>query len=117
MKHSAENLPLPVAKLAITAEQAHQAIDQLSEAARPAVWRTAASAHQMVDRISGASDRVAQRLERTATRLKDAEQHLLGASRSYAHDNPLKMAGIALAAGFLISLLISSGKSTRGSAK
>lgn len=110
MEHSAK-------KLAITTEQAassaHHAIDQLTNVARPAVWRTAAGAHQMVDRISGATERGAQRLERTATRLLDAEQHLVAASRGYVRENPLKTAGIALVAGFLISQLISFAKSAR----
>lgn len=109
MEHSAK-------KLAVTAEQAHHAIDQLTNVARPAVWRTAAGAHQMVDRISGATERGAQRLERTAARLLDAEQHLVAASRGYVRDNPLKTAGLALVAGFLISQLISFAKSARGRA-
>lgn len=103
-------------KLAITAEQAHHAIDQLTDVARPAVWRTAAGAHQMVDRISSATERGAQRLERTAARLLDAEQHLVAASRGYVRDNPLKTAGIALVAGFLISQLVSFANSARRSA-
>jgi len=103
-------------KLAITAEQAHHAIDQLTDVARPAVWRTAASAHQMVDRISSATERGAQRLERTAARLLDAEQHLVAASRGFVRDNPLKTAGIALVAGFLISQLVSFTRSARRNA-
>lgn len=113
MEHSAK-------KLAVTAEQAassaHHAIDQLSNVARPAVWRTAAGAHQMVDRISGATERGAQRLERAAARLLDAEQHLVAASRGYVRDNPLKTAGLALVAGFLISQLVNFARSPRGSA-
>jgi ElaB/YqjD/DUF883 family membrane-anchored ribosome-binding protein len=118
MENSAKNLTLPVTKLAITAEQAassaHHAIDRLSEVARPAVWRTAANAHQMVDRISGATERGAKRLERTASRLIDAEQHLVAASRGYVRENPLKTAGMALVAGFLISQVVSFAKSARG---
>jgi ElaB/YqjD/DUF883 family membrane-anchored ribosome-binding protein len=121
MENSAKNVSNPVAKLAIAAEQAasgaFHASDQLSDADRSAVRRTAASAHRIVDRLSGASERVAQRLEYTAVRLKDAEQHLVGASSSYVREHPLKTAGVALAAGFLISHLISAGKSAGGSAE
>lgn len=121
MENSAKNVSQPVAKLAITAEpaanSAHHAIDQLSDADRSAVQRTAASAHRIVDRLSGASERAAQRLEQTAARLKDAEQHLVGASSTYVREHPLKTAGVALAAGFLLSHLISAGKSAGGSAK
>lgn len=97
-------------QLANTAEQAagsaHQAIERLSEAARPTVLRVASSAHRMVDRISGTTDRVAQRLEHTATRLKDAEQQMVGAGRSYIREHPLKATGIALVAGFLAGGLL-----------
>lgn len=117
MEHSAIKLSLPFTKSAISAEQAvsraHHAIDQLSKVARPAVWRMAASAHQMVDRLSDATERGAQRLERTATRLLDSEQHLVAASRDYVRENPLKTAGMALVAGFLVSRLVSFAKSAR----
>ena len=104
MEQIAKNASLHGAKLAITAEQAahsaHQAIDQLSGIARPAVSRAASRAHQLVDRLGGTTSRVAQRLEKTACRLKDAEQRLVGVSSNYVREHPLTSAGIALAAGF-----------------
>lgn len=121
MENSAKNVSSPVAKLAISnepaASSAQQAADQLSDPDRSAVRRTAASAHRIVDRLSGASERVAERLERTAVRLKDAEQHLVGASSGYIREHPLQTAGVALAAGFLISRLIGTGKSAGGRAE
>lgn len=91
---------------------AHQAIDRISEALHPAVTRAASGAHQLVERISSTSDRVAAGLEKTASRLKDTEQRLVGASSSFVREHPLKSAGIALAAGFLVSQLVSSRKSS-----
>lgn len=115
MEQTGKNASLQGAKLAITAEQAahsaHQAIDQLSGVARPAVSRAASRAHHLVDRLSGTTSRVAQRLERTAGRLKDTEQRLVGVSSNYVREHPLASAGIALAAGFLVSQLVSSRKS------
>lgn len=100
------------AELAFSAEQrgsgAHQAIDRLSDAVFPAVSRAATGAHHLVDRISGTTTRVAERLEKTATQLKDREQRLVAASSGYVREHPFKSAGIAMAAGFLISRLISS---------
>ncbi|KXB30652.1 hypothetical protein AT959_07880 [Dechloromonas denitrificans] len=90
---------------------AHQAIDRISEAVQPVVSRAASGAHHLVDSISDTSSRVAQSLERTANRLKDTEQRLVGASSNYVREHPLKSAGIALAAGFLMSQLVSSRKS------
>lgn len=89
---------------------AHQAIDRMSDALHPAVSRAASGAHHLVDRISDTSSRVAQQLEKTANRLKDTEQRLVGASSNYVREHPLKSTGIALAAGFLVSQLVSLRK-------
>jgi len=104
------------AKTPFPAEQAgsgaHRAIERMSEAVHPAVSRAATSAHHLVDRISDTSSRVAQQLEKTANRLKDTEQRLVGASGNYVREHPFKSTGIALAAGFLVSQLVSSRKAT-----
>jgi ElaB/YqjD/DUF883 family membrane-anchored ribosome-binding protein len=104
-----------VANLAAAAERsassAHQAIDRLSEAAQPAVSSAASGAHQLVDSLSGTSTQVAQKLEQTASRLKDAERHLVDSSSNYVRAHPFKSAGFVLAAGFLVSRLVSSRKS------
>ena len=115
MEQIGKNSSLDGAKLAVTTEQAahsaHQAIDQLSGAARPAVSRAASRAHHLVDRLSSTTSRVAQRLEKTACRLKDTEQRLVGVSSNYVREHPLASAGIALATGFLVSYLVGSRKS------
>jgi len=116
MERIGRNTPTRGAKLALTIEQAgsgaHQAIDQLSQAARPAVSRAAFGAHRLVDSVAGTTNRVAQRLEETATRLKDAEQRLVGASSGYVREHPFRSVGIALAAGFLVSRLVISRNSS-----
>lgn len=90
---------------------AHKTIDRISEALHPAVTRAASGAHHLVERVSGTSSRVAKGLEKTACRLIDTEQRLVGAGSNYVREHPLKSAGIALAAGFLVSQLVSSRKS------
>lgn len=114
MKNLATETSPRAAKLAFSAEQggstAHQVIDRLSDAVHPAVSRATSGAHRLVDRIGGTTSRVAQQLEKTATQLKDREQRLVAASSSYAHEHPFKLAGIAMAAGFLISRVVSSRK-------
>lgn len=106
------------AKAPFSAEQAgngaHQAIDRMSEAVHPAVSRAASGAHHLVDRISDTSSRVAQQLEKTASQLKDTEQRLVGASSNYVREHPFKSTGIALAAGFLVSQLVSSRRVSNG---
>lgn len=112
MEHIKASLLRPSVKRAITVEQAassaHHAIDQLSEVGHPAVSRATAGAHHLVDRISGTTNRVARRLEHAATRLKDAEQHLVGVSSGYVRDHPLKTVGVALAVVFLVSWVAGS---------
>lgn len=119
MKSLDIDTPPSTAKSASSTEPAgngaHLAIDRLAEAVHPAVSRAASGAHHLVDRISGTSSRVARRLENTASQLKDTEQRLVGASSDYVRQHPLKSAGIALAAGFLVSQLVSSRKSSNNS--
>lgn len=114
MKNLAAETPPRAAQLAFSAEArgsgAHQAIDRFSEAVHPAVSRATAGAHRLVDRISDASGRVAQQVQKTATQLKDGEQRLVAAGSGYVREHPFKSAGIAMAAGFVISRLISSHK-------
>ena len=114
MKNLASETSPRAAKLAFSADQggsaAHQVIDRFSDAVHPAVSRATSGAHRLVDRIGSTTSRVAQQLEKTTTRLKDREQRLVAASSSYAHEHPFKLAGIAIAAGFLISQVVSSRK-------
>ncbi|MDP3138006.1 MAG: DUF883 C-terminal domain-containing protein [Burkholderiaceae bacterium] len=114
MEQTGTNSSLDGAQLASIAEQtaysAHQAIDQLSGVTRPAISRATSRAHHLVDSISGTTSRVAQRLEKTACRLKNTEQRLVGVSSNYVREHPLASAGIALAAGFLVSQLVGSRK-------
>lgn len=109
MKNLATETSPRAAKLAFSAEQsgssAHQTIDRLTDAVFPAVSRAASGAHRLVDRISGTTNRVVEKLEKTATQLKDREQRLVDASSGYVREHPFRSAGIALAAGFVISRL------------
>lgn len=104
----------PAAKLAFSAEQAgsgaHQAIERISDAVHPAVSRATSGAHRLVDRISDSTSRMSQRIEQTANRLKDREQRMVAASSGYVREHPFRSAGLALAAGFLVSQLVSSRK-------
>lgn len=114
MKNLATEASPNVANLAFSTEQgsssAHQAIDRLSDAVHPAVSRATSGAHRLVDRIGGTTSRVAQQFEKTTTLLKDREQRLVAASNSYAREHPFQLAGMAMAAGFVVSRLFSSHK-------
>jgi len=90
------------------ASGAHRAIDKATDAVRPAVDRLAAGAHQTVDRIGGAAAQAAETVEYKSEQLRDAQARLTENCRTYVRDNPVTSLGIAVAAGFLLSRLLSS---------
>ena len=87
---------------------AHNTIDKVSDAARPAVDRVAASAHQVVDKVSTAAAQAADTLGVKGEQLKEAQTRATESFRSYVTDNPLASVGIAVAAGFILSKLFNS---------
>ena len=87
---------------------AHNAIDKASDAARPAVDRLASGAHQAVDKIAGAAAQAAETLDLKSEQLINAQTRLTENCREYVRDNPVISLGIAVAAGFLLSRLLSS---------
>jgi ElaB/YqjD/DUF883 family membrane-anchored ribosome-binding protein len=102
----------PTGAVARTVDQAttgaHKAIDKASDAARPAVDRLATGAHQAVDKIAGAATQAAETLDLKSEQLMDAQTRLTESCREYVRDNPVTSLGIAVAAGFLLSRLLSS---------
>jgi ElaB/YqjD/DUF883 family membrane-anchored ribosome-binding protein len=87
---------------------AHKAIDKASDAARPAVDRLASGAHHAVDKIAGVASDAAETLDLKSEQLMDAQSRLTENCREYVRDNPVTSLGIAVAAGFLLSRLLSS---------
>jgi ElaB/YqjD/DUF883 family membrane-anchored ribosome-binding protein len=87
---------------------AHKAIDKATEAARPAVDKVAASAHQIVDKLAGAANTAADKLDERTMQLRDVQSRLTDQCRVYVRENPLTSIGIAVAAGFVLSKLLSS---------
>ncbi|MFZ4704322.1 MAG: DUF883 family protein [Candidatus Methylumidiphilus sp.] len=65
------------------------------------------SAHEAVDKISSATSQAAEALGEKGQQLKNAEQRLMENCRGYVRDNPVSSLGIAVAAGFLLSRLLS----------
>ena len=102
----------PTGTAARTVDQAttgaHKAIDKASDAVRPAVDRIASGAHQAVDKIAGAATGAAETLDIKGEQLKDAQARLTENCRVYVQDHPITSLGIAVAAGFLLSRLLSS---------
>ena len=65
------------------------------------------SAHEAIDKIASATNQAADALGEKGQQLKQAEQQLLENCRGYVRDHPLTSLGIAAAAGFLLSRLLS----------
>lgn len=65
------------------------------------------SAHEIVDKIAGASNQAVEALGEKTEQLKNAEQQIMNDCRSYIQNNPATSMGIAVAAGFLLSRLLS----------
>lgn len=86
----------------------HQTIDKVSQAARPAVDRVTTGAHQVVDKLAGVAASAVDSIGAKGEQLKVAQDRLTEASRDYVRENPLTSIGIAVAAGFLLSRLLSS---------
>jgi ElaB/YqjD/DUF883 family membrane-anchored ribosome-binding protein len=65
------------------------------------------SAHEAVDKISAATNQAAEALGEKGHQLKNAEKRMMESCSGYIRDNPISSIGIAVAAGFLLSRLLS----------
>ena len=65
------------------------------------------SAHEAYDKIANATSNAAEALGEKGEQLQKAEQQLMKNCRGYISDNPITSISIAVAAGFLLSRLLS----------
>ena len=85
---------------------AHDTVDKMTNAVRPAVDRIATGAHKAVDKIARTAAQTAESLGAKGEQLQDAHARMTEQCRVYVRENPLAAIGIALAAGFVLSRLI-----------
>lgn len=71
------------------------------------IKKASKSAHETVDKIANASNQAAETINEKSAELKITEQHLVETCRSYVRENPIASLGIAAAAGFFLSRLLS----------
>ena len=64
-------------------------------------------AHDTVDKIAGMANQSAEAIDEKTGQLKNAEQLLMNDCHQYIRDNPVMSLGIAAAAGFMLSRLLS----------
>ena len=72
----------------------------------PVVDRVAASAHEAVDKAAHAATAAAKALDKKSSQLKDLQSRYLDDCREQVREHPIAALGVAVAAGFLISLLL-----------
>lgn len=69
--------------------------------------KAANTAHEAVDRVASATNQAAEAIGEKGEQLKNAEQQFMEDCRIYVRDNPITSLGIAVAAGFLLSRVLS----------
>jgi len=72
------------------------------------VDRLSQSAHQAVDRAANAASSYAERFGEKSDELMQMPQDWLETARDYVRENPMQAMGMALAAGYLLSILMRS---------
>jgi len=120
MEHTARTSKVPASSVADSAEDAldkasaklHAAVDSVAEAAddaarraKPAIGRVAAKAHEAVDKAADAAAPTADWLVEQGRSLKAGQERLVDNTSGYIAGNPLKAVGVAVVAGFILSLI------------
>lgn len=85
---------------------AHDTLNQIAEAAKPAMDRVASSAHGVIDSVAGAATSAVETLGVKGDQLSNAREQLMDAARTYVRARPLASLGIAMAVGWVLSRLL-----------
>lgn len=83
--------------------------DAIKNTAKPAVERMASGAHSAVDSIAGAANEAVESLSAKGGQLKEMQSRVVDSFCGYVQEHPMAAIGIAVASGFLLSRLLSSG--------
>ena len=86
---------------------AHHGIDSVSDAAQPAIENLRASAHKAVDSAGDAATHAAGTLGAKGDQLQEKGKMIAERTGSYVREHPVASLGMAVAAGYLLSRLLS----------
>ena len=86
----------------------HEAVDKLSATARPAADRLAARAQTAIDTLAKGMSKASETMSATAEQLSDLQERAVDGARTSIRARPLTVIGIAIAAGFILSRVMSS---------
>jgi ElaB/YqjD/DUF883 family membrane-anchored ribosome-binding protein len=81
--------------------------DALSDKAHGSIDRLSSGAHQAVDRAAGVATVAAERLGAKSRDLLAARDEWVDVTRGYVREHPIAALGVALAAGYLLSRVLS----------
>ena len=87
---------------------AHDAVTKVEDKAIPAVRTMATTAHSTIDKLSSVADTAAEKFNLSADQISKAQTKFTETCKAQIDQNPLAAIGIAVAAGFLLSRIISS---------
>jgi ElaB/YqjD/DUF883 family membrane-anchored ribosome-binding protein len=85
---------------------AHDAIDAATEKAHPAVDQVARRVHKATDNLADAASHAAARFDEKSEEFMDAQARLMESAREYIQEKPLQAIGMAVGAGFILSMLM-----------
>jgi ElaB/YqjD/DUF883 family membrane-anchored ribosome-binding protein len=94
------------------ASNAHDKIDRAAESARPAVDHAVNTAHEKVDQLADMASHASETFDEKAAEFKEMQAKFMENATQYVQTHPMASLGIAMAAGFLLSKMMSSGSST-----
>ena len=80
--------------------------DPVAAGIAPVVERVAATAHEAVDKAANAVNAAAKAVSKKSEQFRDLPTQYLDSCRTQVRDHPLAALGIALAAGFLLSQIL-----------
>ena len=87
---------------------AHETIDYVADAARPALDHLASNAHGTVDHVGVGAAHAAEALGTRGDQLNDNGKRMVERAGEYVRENPVASLGMAVAAGYVLSRLLSA---------
>ena len=87
---------------------AHRTIDSASDVARPALDSIISGAHGAVDRAGNAATHAGGTLGAKGEQLNAGTQRMVDQAQGYVREHPVASLGMAVAAGYFLSRLLSS---------
>lgn len=87
---------------------AHQTIDSVSDAAQPAIENLRSGAHKAVDSAGDAATHAAGAVGVKGDQLQEKGKIIAERAGGYVREHPVASLGMAVAAGYLLSRLLTS---------